>query len=69
VPAEASWAINIVRDLLRVEWQLEYDNVLTALAEAEVPVSEATGPNQQWTSRFGATGDPTLQPLNAAVRS
>ena len=35
--------------LLRVEWRLDYDDVLTALAETEVPIIRATGTNQQWT--------------------
>jgi predicted DNA binding protein len=35
--------------LLRVEWELDYDDVLTALIETEVPVLNATGTNQQWT--------------------
>ena len=34
--------------LLRVEWALDYDDVLTVLAETEVPVIEATGTNRQW---------------------
>ncbi|AGB31149.1 putative DNA binding protein [Natrinema pellirubrum DSM 15624] len=41
--------------LLRVEWALDYDDVLTILAEAEVPVINATGTNQQWT--FEIRGD------------
>jgi len=35
--------------LLCVEWQLDYDDVLTVLAETEVPIINATGTNQQWT--------------------
>ena len=41
--------------LLRVEWALDYDDVLTILAEAEVPLIAATGTNQQWT--FEIRGD------------
>jgi len=35
--------------LLRVEWQLDYNDVLTILAETEVPIISAIGTNQQWT--------------------
>ncbi|WP_416839190.1 helix-turn-helix domain-containing protein [Haloferax sp. DFSO52] len=41
--------------LLRVEWSLEYADVLTILAETEVPLIEAIGTNQQWT--FEIRGD------------
>jgi len=41
--------------LLRVEWSMEYKDVLTILAETEVPLIEATGTNQQWT--FEIRGD------------
>lgn len=41
--------------LLRVEWALDYDDVLTTLTETEVPLIEASGTNQQWT--FGIRGD------------
>ena len=41
--------------LLRVEWALDYDDVLTILAETEVPLIEATGTNEQWT--FEIRGD------------
>ena len=41
--------------LLRVEWTLEYDDVLTVLAKTEVPLIEATGTTQQWT--FEIRGD------------
>jgi predicted DNA binding protein len=41
--------------LLRVEWTLEYDDVLTVLAETDIPVIEATGTDQQWT--FEIRGD------------
>ena len=41
--------------LLRVEWALDYDDVLTVLAETEVPLIEATGTDQQWT--FEIRGD------------
>ena len=41
--------------LLRVEWALDYDDVLTILAETAVPLIEATGTNRQWT--FEIRGD------------
>lgn len=41
--------------LLRVEWSVDYDDVLTILAETEVPLIEATGTNQEWT--FEIRGD------------
>ena len=41
--------------LLRVEWALDYDDVLTVLAETEVPLIEATGTSRQWT--FEIRGD------------
>ena len=41
--------------LLRVEWALDYDDVLTVLAKTEVPLIEATGTDQQWT--FEIRGD------------
>ncbi|WP_224333833.1 helix-turn-helix domain-containing protein [Haloprofundus halobius] len=41
--------------LLRVEWALDYADVLTILTETEVPLIEATGTNQQWT--FEIRGD------------
>ena len=41
--------------LLRVEWGLDYDDVLTVLAETEVPIIDAIGTNQQWT--FEVRGD------------
>ncbi|PGF14168.1 bacterio-opsin activator [Natrinema sp. CBA1119] len=41
--------------LLRVEWALDYDDVLTVLAKTEVPLIEATGTNHQWT--FEIRGD------------
>ena len=41
--------------LLRVEWALDYDDVLTVLAETEVPLIEANGTDQQWT--FEVRGD------------
>jgi predicted DNA binding protein len=41
--------------LLRVEWDLDYDDVLTILAETEVPLIDATGTDQQWT--FEVRGD------------
>jgi predicted DNA binding protein len=41
--------------LLRVEWMLDYDDVLTTLTETEVPLIKATGTNQQW--MFEIRGD------------
>ena len=41
--------------LLRVEWARDYDDVLTVLAETEVPLIGATGTDQQWT--FEIRGD------------
>ena len=41
--------------LLRSEWALDYEGILTALTETEVPLIEATGTNQQWT--FEIRGD------------
>jgi predicted DNA binding protein len=41
--------------LLRVEWTLEHDDVLTILAETAVPLVKATGTDQQWT--FEVRGD------------
>ncbi|MFC7238021.1 helix-turn-helix domain-containing protein [Saliphagus sp. GCM10025317] len=41
--------------LLRVEWSLEYDDVLSVLTETGVPLIKATGTNQQWT--FDIRGD------------
>jgi predicted DNA binding protein len=41
--------------LLRVEWSVDYDDVLTILTETEVPLIEAIGTNQQWT--FKIRGD------------
>lgn len=41
--------------LLRVEWTLEHDDVLTILAETEVPLIKASGTYQQWT--FEVRGD------------
>ncbi|WP_137288807.1 helix-turn-helix domain-containing protein [Natronorubrum halophilum] len=41
--------------LLRLEWAMDYEDVLTILAETEVPLIEATGTNQQWT--FEIRGD------------
>jgi len=35
--------------LLRVEWRLNYDSVLTAVTETEIPIINATGTNRQWT--------------------
>ncbi len=41
--------------LLRLEWAMDYDDVLTVLAETEVPLIKATGTNQYWT--FEIRGD------------
>ncbi|RQG97924.1 helix-turn-helix domain-containing protein [Natrarchaeobius chitinivorans] len=41
--------------LLRVEWSLEYDDVLSVLIEADIPLIKATGTNRQWT--FDIRGD------------
>lgn len=41
--------------LLRVEWTLEYDGVLSTLMETQVPLIEAVGTNEQWT--FDIRGD------------
>ncbi|WP_339105883.1 helix-turn-helix domain-containing protein [Haloterrigena salinisoli] len=41
--------------LLRVEWALDYDDVLTVLAKTEVPLIEAIGTNHKWT--FEIRGD------------
>ncbi len=41
--------------LLRVEWALSHDDVLTILEETEVPLVKATGTYQQWT--FDVRGD------------
>jgi len=35
--------------LLRVEWTLEYDGVLSTLTETEIPLIKAVGTNRQWT--------------------
>ncbi|QLD89468.1 helix-turn-helix domain-containing protein [Natronomonas salina] len=35
--------------LLRVEWALDYDDVLTTLTETDVALIEAVGTNRQWT--------------------
>jgi predicted DNA binding protein len=41
--------------LLRVEWILEYDGVLSTLIETNVPLIEAVGTTEQWT--FDVRGD------------
>lgn len=41
--------------LLRVEWSLEYDDVLSVLGETNVPLIKATGTNREWT--FDIRGD------------
>ncbi|WP_254769307.1 helix-turn-helix domain-containing protein [Salinilacihabitans rarus] len=49
--------IDAVEDesLLRVEWAVDYDDVLTALTETKVALIEAVGTNTQWT--FEIRGD------------
>ncbi|QLK25385.1 helix-turn-helix domain-containing protein [Natrinema zhouii] len=41
--------------LLRVEWAVDYDDVLTTLTETKVALIEAVGTNKQWT--FDIRGD------------
>ena len=41
--------------LLRVEWALEYDGVLSTLTETKLPLVKAVGTNRQWT--FDVRGD------------
>ncbi|MFC7215111.1 bacterio-opsin activator domain-containing protein [Saliphagus sp. GCM10025334] len=41
--------------LLRVEWSLEYDDVLSVLTETGVPLIKATGTSRRWT--FDIRGD------------
>lgn len=41
--------------LLRVEWAPDHEDLLTILAETEVPLIKATGTNKQWT--FDIRGD------------
>ncbi|WP_256392642.1 helix-turn-helix domain-containing protein [Natronoarchaeum rubrum] len=41
--------------LLRVEWTLNYDGILSSLTETEIPLIEAVGTNEQWT--FDVRGD------------
>lgn len=41
--------------LLRVEWSPEYDDVLSVLVEADIPLIKATGTDEQWT--FDIRGD------------
>ncbi|OAQ53721.1 hypothetical protein HTG_05525 [Natrinema mahii] len=41
--------------LLRVEWAVDYDDVLTVLTETEIALIEAVGTNEQWT--FDIRGD------------
>jgi len=50
-------SIDSVEDeqLLRVEWALDYDDVLTTLTETKVALIEAVGTNEQWT--FEIRGD------------
>ncbi|QRV17308.1 helix-turn-helix domain-containing protein [Haloterrigena salifodinae] len=49
--------VDFVEDeyLLRVEWSLEYNDVLSVLTETDIPLIKATGTNQQWT--FDIRGD------------
>lgn len=41
--------------LLRVEWTLEYDSILTTLVETGIPLIDATGTDERWT--FDVRGD------------
>lgn len=41
--------------LLRVEWSLEYDGVLSTLTETKLPLVKAIGTNREWT--FDVRGD------------
>ncbi|UTF52592.1 helix-turn-helix domain-containing protein [Natronosalvus rutilus] len=41
--------------LLRVEWTLDYDDVLTTLTETQIALIEAVGTDEQWT--FDIRGD------------
>ncbi|SDR13209.1 helix-turn-helix domain-containing protein [Natronobacterium texcoconense] len=41
--------------LMRVEWEQEYDGILAALTETDVPLIEAVGTETQWT--FDVRGD------------
>lgn len=41
--------------LLRVEWAVDYNDVLTTLTETQIALIEATGTNRQWT--FEIRGD------------
>ena len=49
-------AIDSVADeyLLRVEWAVEYDNVLSVLTETEIALIEAVGTNEAWTFEIRA---------------
>ena len=49
--------IDAVEDeyLLRVEWASDYEGILTALTDTEIPLIEAVGTNEQWT--FDIRGD------------
>lgn len=49
--------IDAVQDeyLLRVEWAVDYDDVLTTLTETKIALIEAIGTNEQWT--FEIRGD------------
>ena len=46
--------------LLRVEWRLDYDDVLTVLTETEIPIINATGTNQQWTFEVRGEDQPDI---------
>jgi predicted DNA binding protein len=41
--------------LLRVEWAIDYDDVLTTLSETKIALIEVTGTDEQWT--FNIRGD------------
>jgi len=56
--------------LLRVEWTLEYDGVLSTLTETEIPLIKAVGTNRQWTFDVRArTIEATSRPFKSAVES
>ncbi len=42
-------------NLMRVEWDPEYEGILSTLAETQIPLIEATGTNDEWT--FDIRGD------------
>lgn len=46
--------------LLKVEWASDYDGVLNALTELEIPLLKATGTNQEWTFSIRADDRKTI---------